>query len=256
MTTLASVQNLTMCYGETVAVNDVSFEAYAGEILAVIGPNGSGKSSTIECLEGLRRPTKGQAEVFGMPPQTRRAAIYQHLGVQLQDAQYPDKIKVSELCALFASFYDNSADWERLLVELDLEKNRKQYVSKLSGGEKQRLSVLLALLPKPKLLILDELTTGLDPEIRRSLWNSLKAIRQSGTGIILVSHYMEEVEALADRLVFLLKGALIYAGTQEGFKEYAKGVLPQEAWKPDMSLEDIYLQLVPGKGGISMEVLA
>jgi ABC-2 type transport system ATP-binding protein len=253
METLAYAKNLTVQYGINTAVDNVSFEIKAGEILAVIGPNGSGKTSTVECLEGLRRPTGGVVSVFGKDPLVSRKEIYRKLGVQLQDTSYPEKIKVEELCAWFASFYEAPADYNKMLEQLDLTVKRKRYVSKLSGGEKQRLSIILALIPRPKMLILDELTTGLDPEVRRNIWESLKVIRDSGVGVLLVSHYMDEVETLADRIMFMLEGKTIYIGTLGGFREYARETLPHEQWQSEMPLEDIYLAFVPKKNRITME---
>ena len=254
--TLLRVEELTVRYGQNTAVDRVSLELRAGEILAVVGPNGSGKTSTVECLEGLRKPAEGSVSVFGMNPLACRREIYEQLGVQLQDASYPERIKVEELCAWYASFYKAPANYEKMLEQLDLAPKRKRYVSKLSGGERQRLSILLALLPRPRMLILDELTTGLDPEVRRNIWESLKAIRDAGTGVLLVSHYMDEVEALADRLVFMLRGKALYTGTLAGFREYARQTLPPELWRPDMPLEDLYLAFVPKKGRITMEGIA
>jgi ABC-2 type transport system ATP-binding protein len=256
MEALATVRELTVRYGSKKAVDRLSLDVLPGEILVIIGPNGSGKTSLVECLEGLRKPASGEVSVFGMDPLSRRGDIYGRLGVQLQDVSYPEKIKVEELCRWFASFYESPADYERMLGQLDLESKRRLYVNKLSGGEKQRLSVLLALLPRPRLLILDELTTGLDPEVRRGLWESLKSIRDSGTGVVLVSHYMEEVQALADRLVFVLNGKALYSGGLEGFRNFARAELPPGDWKPDMSLEDIYLALVPRKERLTMEGIA
>lgn len=255
METLAQVQNLLVQYGNITAVKDVSFQIRPGEIFAIIGPNGSGKTSAVECLEGLRRPAGGSVTVFGQSPLAQRKQVYAHLGVQLQDVQYPDKIKVDELCAWFASFYTAPADWRLLLSQLGLADKQNRTVRRLSGGEKQRLSVLLALLPRPKLLILDELTTGLDPEVRRGLWDSLKTIRDAGVGIVLVSHYMEEVTALADRLLFLLRGEAIFTGTLAELYTYARSTLPPESWREDLSLEDIYLLLAPQEGRITMEAL-
>lgn len=178
--TLVEIDRLQLDYGAVCAVKDVSFCMKAGEILAVIGPNGSGKTSTVECVEGLRRPTSGSVQVFGVNPLKNRSQVYREMGIQLQEAEYPVKIKVRELCGLFASFYENPADWHLLLKHLGLEEKAVRAVKKLSGGEKQRLSVLLALLPRPRLLILDELTTGLDPEIRHGLWESLRRIKAAG----------------------------------------------------------------------------
>ena len=242
---LAKAENLNVKYKTVHAVKDVSFDIRPGEILALIGPNGSGKTSTVECLEGLRAPSCGHVEVFGLNPLTHRKQIYTRLGIQLQDVEYPEKIRVGELCSLFSSFYEQPADWKKLLEQLGLSEKSRRTVKKLSGGEKQRLSILLALLPRPKLLILDELTTGLDPEIRNGMWESLKQIRSTGTSILLVSHYMDEVEALADRLLFLVQGRAQFLGTQEQFYTYARSRIPAGEWREGLSLESIYLLLSP-----------
>jgi ABC-2 type transport system ATP-binding protein len=241
-------------YGQTLAVDGLSFAVNEGEVLAVIGPNGSGKTSAVECLEGLRPPTRGTVHVFGLDPHAERRAVYAQLGVQLQDVSYPDRIKVGELCRLFASFYRQPADWRTLLEQLGLGDKAKRSVDKLSGGERQRLSILLALLPRPRMLILDELTTGLDPEVRRSLWRSLKELRAAGLGILLVSHSMDEVEALADRVLFMLAGKALYYGELPGLRTYAQAVLPSHEYDPRMSLEDLYLSLVPKRSALTMEV--
>lgn len=256
MENLICAKELSVRYGEITAVDRVSFDVRAGEIFAVIGPNGSGKTSMVECLEGLRKPTNGSVSVFGKDPLASRREIYERLGVQLQDASYPERTKVEELCAWYASFYKNPADYKKMLEQLDLAEKRKRYVSKLSGGERQRLSILLALLPRPQMLILDELTTGLDPEVCRNIWESLKVIRDLGVGMLLVSHYMDEVEALADRLVFMLQGKAIYTGTLDGFRNYAQKTLPPGQWRPGMSLEELYIAFVPKKGRITMEGIA
>lgn len=253
---IAKVERLKLNYRTTAAVRDVSFEVYSGEILAVIGPNGAGKTSTIECLEGLRRPTGGKVEMLGCDPYKDRRSVYRQVGIQLQEEAWPEQIKVRELCRLFASFYENPADWRMLLEQLGLGGKKDKMVKKLSGGEKQRLSVLLALLPRPKLLILDELTTGLDPGIRHEMWKYLKQIRQTGTAVVLVSHYMDEVAQLADRLVWMVDGRSAFTGTQEDFRVYAEGQIPAAAWKEEFSLEEIYLLLIPRSNTLRPEGLS
>lgn len=250
---VAGIEHLQLAYGSVQAVRDVSLELYAGEILAVIGPNGSGKTCTIECLEGLRRPTGGTVRLLGLEPCQNRRALYKQVGVQLQAAEYPEKIRVRELCALFASFYDRPADWRQLLAQLGLQEKAGRMVKKLSGGEKQRLSILLALLPRPRVLILDELTTGLDPEVRRALWASLRQIRGMGTAVLLVSHYLDEVEALADRLAYLEQGRLRFVGTQAEFRAYVQNNVPAAVWRDGLSLEDVYLLLAPGRDAPQLE---
>ena len=247
MRVLAKSEHLQVAYGPVRAVSDVSFQIYEGEILAMIGPNGSGKTSTVECLEGLRKPTAGRVEILGQDPSQGRSALYQKLGIQLQEAEYPDKIKVKELCRLYSSFYKKPADWKMLLELLGLAEKAERTVKKLSGGEKQLLSILLALLPQPKLLILDELTTGLDPEARHWMWESLLDIRRCGTSILLVSHYLDEVERLADRLVYLQEGRSVFTGTQDEFRRLAKTIVSEETWKEALTLEEIYLLLSPNR---------
>lgn len=250
---IVQVENLNLSYGNVQAVQDVSFCVEAGEILAVIGQNGSGKTSTVECIEGLRRPDSGFIRVFGKDPWKNRSEVYKKMGVQLQETEYPSKIRVEEQCKLFASFYERPADWELLLSQMKLDGKRKRQIYKLSGGEKQRLSILLSLMGRPKLLILDELTTGLDPEVRQNMWHSFENIRNSGVAIVLVSHYLDEVEALADKILYLEKGKQQFFGTQQEFREYAKSRVPVNKWKETYSLEELYLLLTPKTEELTME---
>lgn len=251
--TVAEVEHLKLKYHSVLAVKDVSFTLRQGEILAIIGPNGSGKTSTVECLEGLRKATSGKVKLLDCNPYEDRKKIYKKVGIQLQASEYPDRIKVKEVCCLYASFYENPADWHILLEKLDLHEKAERYVKKLSGGEKQRLSILLALLPRPQILVLDELTTGLDPEVRRGLWESLKQIGKTGTSILLVSHFMDEVAYLADRLVYLKNGCSEFVGTQPEFRTYAKEKISEAKWNDHLSLEDIYILLAPKNNSLDLE---
>ncbi len=251
--TVVQVENLNLSYSYLHAVQNVSFTLEAGEILAVIGQNGSGKTSTVDCVEGLRKADRGLIRVFGKDPWIYRREVYKKMGVQLQEAQYPMKTKVEELCRLFASFYERPADWNLLLTQLGLNAKRKRLVQKLSGGEKQRLSVLLSLIGRPKLMVLDELTTGLDPEVRQNMWISFENIRKGGVAMIMVSHYLDEVEALADKILYLEKGKLQFFGTQQGFREYVKGRIPKAAWKDNLSLQKLYLMITPKTSSLTME---
>lgn len=250
---IVEVENLCLSYKSIRAVQNVSFKVEPGEILAIIGQNGSGKTSTVECLEGLRKPDSGHIQVFGKDPWQHRSDICKKMGVQLQETEYPSKIKVEELCRLFAGFYDKPADWELLLSQLKLDGKRKRFVKRLSGGEKQRLSILLSLMGRPKLLVLDEITTGLDPEVRQNMWLSFENIRKSGVSIIMVSHYLDEVEALADKILYLEKGEAQFFGTQQDFRNYVKKCVPQEEWKENCSLEQLYLMITPKTQGVTME---
>ncbi len=251
--TVVQVEHLSLAYKNLRAVWDVSFSVKAGEIVAVIGQNGSGKTSAIECVEGLRKPDDGKVQVFGKNPWTNRGEIYKKMGIQLQEAEYPPKIRVVELCELFASFYENPADWNLLLTQMGLDDKRKGMVHKLSGGERQRLSILLALMGRPKLLVLDELTTGLDPEVRQNMWESFEKIRKGGIAVLMVSHYLDEVEALADKILYLEKGKQLFFGTQQEFREYVKGRVLKEEWEENCSLEKLYLMIAPKTTGLTME---
>lgn len=252
-TIIVKVENLQITYPHCHAVDNISFSVHSKEIVAVIGQNGAGKTSTVECIEGLRKPDSGLIHVFGKDPWLCRSEVYKEMGVQLQEAQYPSKIKVEELCQLFASFYERAADWNTLLVQLGLDEKRKQMVQKLSGGEKQRLSILLSLMGRPKLLILDELTTGLDPEVRATMWCSFENIRDNGVSIIMVSHYMDEVETLADKILYLEKGKQCFFGTQKEFRAYAKLRIGKEEWDDRLSLEKLYLMMTPKTSTLTME---
>ena len=251
--TIVQVENLNLAYKNLRAVQSVSFSVKSGEILAVIGQNGSGKTSTVECIEGLRKPDSGLIQVFRKDPWLHRSEVYKEMGVQLQEAEYPLKIRVEELCRLFASFYERPADWNLLLAQMGLDEKRKSPIHKLSGGEKQRLSILLSLMGRPKLLILDELTTGLDPEVRRNMWISFENIREGGVAIIMVSHYLDEAEALADKILYLEKGKQKFFGTQKEFREYVKKRVPQDEWEENLSLEKLYLMIAPKTTGLTME---
>lgn len=250
---IIQVENLNLAYKGLRAVQNVSFQIKSGEILAIIGQNGSGKTSTVECIEGLRKPDSGLVQVFGKDPWLHRSEIYKEMGIQLQEVEYPSKIRVEEQCRLFASFYERPADWGLLLTQLGLDKKRKQPIHKLSGGEKQRLSILLSLMGRPKLLVLDELTTGLDPEVRQNMWISFENIRKNGVAIIMVSHYLDEVEALADKILYLEKGKQQFFGTKQGFREYVKSLIPQNEWNDNYSLEKLYLMIAPKTTGLTME---
>lgn len=250
---IVQVENLNLSYKNLHAVQNVSFSVEAGEIVAVIGQNGSGKTSTVECIEGLRKPDSGSIQVFGKNPWLCRSEVYKKMGVQLQETEYPQKIKVEEQCRLFASFYERPADWELLLSQMNLDGKRKTLVHKLSGGEKQRLSILLSLIGRPKLLVLDELTTGLDPEVRQNMWISFENIRKGGVAIIMVSHYLDEVEALADKILYLEKGRQLFFGTQKEFREYVKNRISKNDWREGLSLEKLYLMIAPKTTGLTME---
>jgi ABC-2 type transport system ATP-binding protein len=210
------VNDLGKRYGETVAVDGVSFSVEAGEIFGILGPNGAGKTTTVECAAGLRSPDRGSITVLGLDPQRDRSALREQVGVQLQESVLPARLRVWEAMDLYASYYRQPADWRRLLETLGLESKRDEPYAKLSGGQKQRLSIALALVGNPKVAILDELTTGLDPQARRDTWDLIERIRDSGVTIVLVSHFMDEAERLCDRLALIDAGKIVALDTPAG----------------------------------------
>jgi ABC-2 type transport system ATP-binding protein len=209
------VRNLAKRYGRTVAVADVSLEVREGEIFGLIGPNGAGKTTTMECIEGLRRPDAGTMTVLGLDPHRDANALRQRIGVQHQEAQLQKRIKVREAVELWASLYDSDrvADVDALLERLGLSARREARFMTLSGGQKQRLFIALALIHQPELVFLDELTTGLDPQARRAIWELVRDIRARGTTVLLTTHLMEEAERLCDRVAIIEHGRTIEVGT-------------------------------------------
>lgn len=209
MEIIVQVEGLRKTYGATVAVDGISFEVQVGEIFGMVGPNGAGKTTTIECLEGLRKPDAGMVRVLGVDPQQAGQALCLRAGMQLQQSNLPDRMKVWEALDLYASFYPKAVDWEELLIQLGLDEKRNTLFSKLSGGQKQRLFIALALLPDPQLIFLDELTTGLDPQARHAIWDLVRDVRARGKTIILSTHFMEEAERLCDRVAILDHGRIV-----------------------------------------------
>jgi ABC-2 type transport system ATP-binding protein len=212
-TQVVTVDHLRVRYGDTLAVDDVSFSIKHGEIFGILGPNGAGKTTTVECIGGLRHADAGSIDVLGLDVRTQRAELHQRVGIQLQQSELPDRLRVSEALDLFASFYPEPADPERLLQLLGLHDKRDDRYANLSGGQRQRLSIALALIGRPELAILDELTTGLDPQSRRETWKLIEGIRDEGVTVILVTHFMEEAEHLCDRVALLHHGRVIAIDT-------------------------------------------
>ncbi|QYN20786.1 ABC transporter ATP-binding protein [Amycolatopsis sp. DSM 110486] len=210
------VQHLHKTYGDKVAVDDVSFTVERGEIFGILGPNGAGKTTTVECLEGLRTPAGGTLSVLGLDPRRDRHELRQRLGVQLQESRLPDRLRVDEALELYSSFYRKPADTERLLGLLGLTHQRDTAYKKLSGGQQQRLSIALALVGSPEIAVLDELTTGLDPQARRDTWDLVEAVRDEGVTVVLVTHFMEEAERLCDRIAVIDSGRVVAIDTPAG----------------------------------------
>ncbi len=209
------VDHLRKVYGTTVAVDDVSFEIYGGEIFGMVGPNGAGKTTTTECIEGLRQPDGGAIQVFGMSPQKEAYALRERIGVQLQTSALQDRLKVWEALDLFASFYAKPVDTQALLEQMGLKEKRSDKFAKLSGGQKQRLFIALALINDPELVFLDELTTGLDPQARHAMWDMVRGIREHGKTVFLTTHFMEEAERLCDRVAIVDHGKIVALDTPQ-----------------------------------------
>lgn len=209
MQQIIEVNNLCKKYGETVAVDDISFSVNQGEIFGIVGPNGAGKTTTIESIIGLRKPDQGRVTVLGLDPQRQAQALGQRIGTQLQQAALPDRIKVWEALDLYASFYEHTVPWEPLLEAWGLQEKRNTTFGNLSGGQQQRLFITLALLNDPEIVFMDELTTGLDPQARQATWDLVRGIRDQGKTVVLITHFMDEVEALADRVAIIDHGKLI-----------------------------------------------
>jgi ABC-2 type transport system ATP-binding protein len=215
MTRAIQVEGLIKTYGVTRAVDGITFDVQEGEIFGIVGPNGAGKTTAIECLEGLRKPDAGSLLVLGLDPQQDRHALHGLCGVQLQKSTLPERIKVWEALDLYSSFYEHPADWTQLLAQLGLEDKRGASFASLSGGQKQRLFIALALLPNPRLVFLDELTTGLDPQARHATWDLIREVRSEGKTILLTTHFMEEAERLCDRVAILDRGRIVALDSPE-----------------------------------------
>jgi ABC-2 type transport system ATP-binding protein len=217
------VQHLRKSYGTTVAVDDVSFSVAEGEIFGILGPNGAGKTTTIECVMGLRSPDSGSVRVMGLDPGEDSERLHTIVGAQLQASALPGLLKVGEILGLYRSFYRGPADVAELVRVLGLAGKLKTYYMSLSGGQKQRLSIALALIGRPKIAMLDEMTTGLDPQARRDTWDLIESVRDRGTTIVLVTHYMEEAERLCDRVALIDLGRVVAIDSPAGLAQRAGG---------------------------------
>jgi ABC-2 type transport system ATP-binding protein len=239
-----TVENLIKRYGSLPAVDDVSFSIREGEIFGIIGPNGAGKTTTVECISGLRVPDSGSISVYGLSPQRDRDRIREFVGVQLQESALPPRLKVGEALQLFASFYSSPLDPQEVLESLGMKHIERVAFKKLSGGQKQRVSIALALVGNPKIAILDELTTGLDPEARRETWALIERMRGRGVTVILVTHFMDEAETLCDRVALINKGRIQALDTPEAIAAEAGG--NKLRFAPSQPVDDETLYAVPG----------
>ena len=229
-----SVNGLTKSFSGRRVVDGLSFQVQKGEVFALLGHNGAGKSTTIDLILGLKAPEEGSARILGMDAARHRKQVFERVGVQLQNTQYQSSITVEEACIEYASLYAAPADYPQLLEQFGLDALRKSFVSKLSGGERQKLSVVLALIGNPEIVFLDELTTGLDVVARREVWRTLKQLKEQGLTIFLTTHYMEEAEALCDRVCII-----------KSDRKVAEGAIDEVvAAAGQKNLEDAYLFLM------------
>jgi ABC-2 type transport system ATP-binding protein len=262
MPTLIRATHLTKEYGSLRAVDGLSLEVQEGEIFGMVGPNGAGKTTTIECLEGLRKADSGSLEVLGHDPASARAALAEVIGIQLQQSSLPPRLRVGEAVTLFRAQYARRADSDALLDRLGLIEKKRAPIGTLSGGQRQRLFIVLALVNQPRLVFFDELTTGLDPQARRSMWDLVREIRAGGCTVFLTTHFMEEAERLCDRVAILDHGAVVALDTPQalirslGFGRrlvftLPPGLVPPAQWAP-AGVERIEIQgnrvSVQGKG--------
>jgi ABC-2 type transport system ATP-binding protein len=232
MAVAIAVEGVSKRYGATVALDDVSLEVGEGEVLGVVGPNGAGKTTLLECLSGLRRPDRGRIAVFGRDPRDRRG-VARVLGMQLQSCELPDRLRVNEAFELYAAIYGGAAD-RGLLETLGLAGCVRTACADLSGGQRQRLSIALALVGHPQGIVLDELTTGLDPQARRAVWEVVDNLKIDGLTVVVSTHYMEEAERLCDRVAVIARGRLVAVGTPPQLVRRARA---------GSSLDEAYLSL-------------
>jgi ABC-2 type transport system ATP-binding protein len=238
------VEHLHKRYRDLVAVDDVSFTVEREEIFGILGPNGAGKTTTVEIIEGLRTPDDGTVRVLGLDPHRDGAELRQRVGAQLQESQLPDKLKIWEALKLYRSFYDRPADWRRLLEDLGLADKYNAKYGKLSGGQKQRLSIALALVGNPEIAVLDEVTTGLDPQARRDTWELIEQTRSRGVTVVLVTHFMEEAERLAGRVAVIDAGRLVAIDSPAGLVSRLDSG-QRIRFRPTTPLEDRILTELP-----------
>jgi ABC-2 type transport system ATP-binding protein len=243
--TVVTVRNLEKEYPGVKAVDGVSFDVRQGEIFGMVGPNGAGKTTTIECVEGLRQPDSGSIQVLGLDPLRDRYELRERIGVQFQSTALPHRLKVWEALDLFAAFYPRPVDWQPLLEQMGLEEKRNAPFAKLSGGQKQRVFIALALVSDPELVFLDELTTGLDPQARRAMWDQVRTMRERGKTIFLTTHFMEEAERLCDRVAIMDHGKIIALNTPQNLID-SLGVEDRVVFETDGHLDEEILRAVPG----------
>ena len=213
MKNVVSCAAVSRNFGSFTALEDVSFKVREGEIFGVVGPNGAGKTTLLNCLEGLDRPSSGHVEVLGCDPIKDQHSLAQQIGVQLQSAALPPRLTVQDALELYSALYERPRPWRELLKDLGIKDKANARVDRLSGGERQRVFVALALINRPRLAFLDELTTALDPQSRRNMWDTVEHVRDGGATVVLTTHYMEEAERLCDRVAIIDHGRLVALDT-------------------------------------------
>jgi ABC-2 type transport system ATP-binding protein len=247
MSMVIEVEGLTKRYGAHLAVDDVGFTVTEGEIFGILGVNGAGKTTTVECLQGLRRPDRGRMRVLGLDPRTDRSQLRSLVGSQLQASALPDRLRVEEAVLLFGDGDRRSAD--RLLETWNLAALRRSSFASLSGGQRQRLFIALALLNGPRVVFFDELTQGLDPLARGEVWGAIREVRDRGTTVVLVTHFMDEAEALCDRVAVMRAGRVVDAGTPaELIARHARATTV--TFTPPVSFDPATLAALPGVDGV------
>lgn len=241
---IIEVQDLRKAYGGRTAVDGVSFAVEEGEIFGVLGPNGAGKTTTVECVEGLRVPDSGTIRVAGLDPVADHDRVTQILGAQLQESELQAKLTVREALELYTAFYPNPADWRPLAERLRVTDTLDSRFGKLSGGQKQRLFIALALIGNPRVVVLDELTTGLDPRARRDTWQLIEDVRDSGVTVLLVTHFMEEAQRLCDRIAVIDQGRIAALDSPAGLISRAAGSTVM-SFTPSAPLDERELAALP-----------
>ena len=239
MTDVIEVFGLSKSYFGRQVIENMDITVSKGEVYGLLGASGSGKTTAIECMLGTRKADAGSVSILGLNPRTARKQLFEKVGVQFQEANYADRIRVDELCEETACLYKDSVDYRILLQKFGLMEKQKAAVSQLSGGQRQRLFIILALIPDPEVVFLDELTTGLDAKARRGVWNILQDLKKQGMTIFLTSHFMDEVENLCDRIGVIKDGRLAFSGT---VKEFVK-------MSPYEKMEDAYLWFTKEEDG-------
>jgi ABC-2 type transport system ATP-binding protein len=241
---IIEVKNLVKKYGDFTAVDDISFSVKAGELFGILGPNGAGKTTTLEVIETLKKPTDGAIFVDGLNIAEHPAEVKARIGVQLQSTGFYPELTLVDLLNLFAALYDVEANPMAVLEEVQLEDKAESYFNNLSGGQKQRFSIASTLINRPRVIFLDEPTTGLDPQARINLWETIREIKKKGTTIVMTTHYMEEAEVLCDRIAIMDQGKIIKTGSpQDLIDELLATGFKKPVERKQASLEDVFLSL-------------